>query len=248
MSGPSGTAPNQTSPRSGHLAEFEHIASEAGAKAYIEALLAQHGVPHAEKVLPRLALLTNALAEENTRQNLVSAASLDAVWQRHIADSAQLLEHVPRETRDTLEGGEGAPPWLDLGTGAGFPGLVIAAIFPQWPVLLVESRKRRVTWLEDMTQRLGLPNCRVLGQRLEQTSPLEAGVISARAFAPLKKLLRLSAPFSTAATIWLLPKGRMAAQELEELPAAQRKMFHVELSRTSLEAGILVGQGKSAPK
>ena len=72
-----------------------------------------------DAAMARLEQLVALLIEENARQNLVSAASLDSVWQRHIADSAQLLPHVPRET---------SSPWLDLGTGAGFPGLVIAAL------------------------------------------------------------------------------------------------------------------------
>ena len=185
------------------------------------------------EAIERLELLIHELIEENRKQNLISRPSEEQVWQRHIADSAQLLKFVPRET-------EG--PWLDLGTGAGFPGLVIAAIIPQMPVILVESRMRRVEWLERMTALLKLPNCRVEGKRLEQVEPFEARVISARAFAPLPKLLRLSAPFSTRMTTHLLPKGRSAAQELAQMPARIRKMFHVEQSLTDPDAGIIVSK------
>jgi 16S rRNA (guanine527-N7)-methyltransferase len=69
-------------------------------------------------------------------------------------------------------------------------------------------------------------------------------VISARAFAPLDRLLRLSARFSTTATQWVLPKGRSAEQEVQELPGRYRGMFHVEQSLTEAEAGIIVGKGK----
>jgi 16S rRNA (guanine527-N7)-methyltransferase len=100
-----------------------------------------------------------------------------------------------------------------------------------------------VEWLERVIAQLGLPNCRVIGARLELVPSLPAGHISARAFAPLMKLLRLSARFSTPATTWLLPKGRSAAQELAEEPAAIRSMFHVEQSATDPEAGILIGTG-----
>jgi 16S rRNA (guanine527-N7)-methyltransferase len=85
--------------------------------------------------MERLERLAALLAEENRVQNLVSAASLDAVWQRHIVDSAQLLTHVPRGTFTAV-----SAPWLDLGTGAGFPGLVIAALHPGCEVLMVRSR------------------------------------------------------------------------------------------------------------
>jgi 16S rRNA (guanine527-N7)-methyltransferase len=186
-----------------------------------------------ERGLARLERFAALLAEENQRQNLVSAASLQAIWQRHFADSLQLLDHVPR----------GTSLWLDLGTGAGFPGLAIAVARPETPMVLVESRKRRVDWLSQAIATLALENCRVIGARLENVESFAAGVITARAFAPLGKLLALSARFSTQDTVWLLPKGRSAAQELAEQPAGMREMFHVEQSRTDPNGGILVGQG-----
>jgi 16S rRNA (guanine527-N7)-methyltransferase len=183
--------------------------------------------------LDRLERLATLLTEENERQNLVSSASLASVWQRHFADSLQLLDHVPR----------GTSPWLDLGSGAGFPGLALAVAAPESRFVLVESRKRRVDWLIRVATDLRLENCRVVGARVENVDSLPAAVITARAFAPLGKLLRLSARFSTPATVWLLPKGRSAAQEWAEQPGDVRKMFHVEQSQTDLGGGILVGRG-----
>jgi len=183
--------------------------------------------------LARLERLAVLLGEENERQNLVSTASLQSIWQRHFADSLQLLDHVPRGTSD----------WLDLGSGAGFPGLALAAAAPESRFVLVESRKRRVDWLNRAAAELALENCRVIGARLENVESLSAAVIVARAFAPLGKLLRLSARFSTPATVWLLPKGRSAAQEWAEQPDEVRKMFHVEQSATDSGGGILVGRG-----
>jgi 16S rRNA (guanine527-N7)-methyltransferase len=84
----------------------------------------------------------------------------------------------------------------------------------------------------------------VLGQRLEMVESLTAAVISARAFAPLDKLLQLSARFSTSDTLWLLPKGRSAGDELGALKKTQRGLFHVEQSLTDPEAGIIVGHLK----
>jgi 16S rRNA (guanine527-N7)-methyltransferase len=204
------------------------IASEEQARAFVAELSDQVAIERLERLIA-------LLAEENGRQNLIAAATLPAVWQRHLADSAQLIGHVPRETSSN-------GPWLDLGTGAGFPGLVIAAMRPEWEVRLVESRRKRCEWLERARLALELPHCKVVTARLEVVETFPAGVISARAFAPLSKLLDLSTRFSTDQTLWLLPKGRSAAQELAALPESQRKLFHVEQSLTDPEAGIVVGR------
>lgn len=188
------------------------------------------------KGLERLDRLEELLRTENSRQNLIAKTSEDIIWLRHFADSAQLLTHVPR--------GTGAGPWLDLGTGAGFPGLVIAVLRPQLSVILVESRRRRAEWLARVIGVLGLQQCRVEAQRLEKVVTVPAEVISARAFAPLAKLIDLSSRFSTRDTLWLLPKGRSARQEVAELPQTVAKMFHVEHSVTDAEAGIVVGKGR----
>ncbi|CDO34599.1 16S rRNA (guanine(527)-N(7))-methyltransferase RsmG [Novosphingobium sp. KN65.2] len=202
------------------------ITTEDEARAWLRAL------PECdEAAMARLEKLVEMLAEENQRQNLVSAASLDHVWLRHIVDSAQLLPHVPRGT---------SLPWMDLGTGAGFPGLVIAALRPELEVLMVESRARRIEWLDRARIAMGLERARIVGQRLEMVETCEVGVISARAFAPLDRLLTLSARFSTSDTIWLLPKGRSAQQELDDL-RKWRHVFHVEQSLTDPQAGIIVG-------
>jgi 16S rRNA (guanine527-N7)-methyltransferase len=211
------------------------IADEAAARGWLR------GLPECDDAaLERLEQLVVLLAGENARQNLVSAVSLSEVWVRHIADSAQLLAHVPRET---------SSPWLDLGTGAGFPGLVVAALRPECEVTMVESRARRIAWLERARLALGLHNAKVIGSRLELVETFPVRVISARAFAPLDKLLALSARFSTSETIWLLPKGRSARDELSAL-TGWRHMFHVEQSLTDADAGVIVGQlaGKKGRK
>jgi 16S rRNA (guanine527-N7)-methyltransferase len=201
------------------------IENESEARAWLEALPEANG-----EARDRLERLIALLRAENLKQNLVSAPSLEEVWRRHIVDSAQLLAYVPRETS----------PWLDLGTGAGFPGLVIAALRPDCEVVMVESRKRRIDWLECVVADLGLRRARVAGSRLEAVEAFPAAVISARAFANLTPLLALSARFSTSDTTWLLPKGKSAAQELAEL-TGWRHMFHVEQSLTDPSAGIIVG-------
>ena len=203
------------------------ITSEAGARDWLRTL------PECDDAaMARLERLAELLNTENERQNLVSSASLMEVWQRHIADSAQLLNFVPRET---------GSPWLDLGTGAGFPGLVIAALRPECAVIMVESRTLRSDWLERASAELALDNAVIVRAPIEQFEARAMGVISARAFAPLDRLLKLSARFSTADTAWLLPKGRSARQELQTLHGWNH-LFHVEQSLTDTDAGIIVGQ------
>ncbi|WP_374407226.1 16S rRNA (guanine(527)-N(7))-methyltransferase RsmG [Pelagerythrobacter sp.] len=200
------------------------IAGEEDARAFVAARCDS-------AALDRLDRFAAALRDENERQNLVAKPTLDSLWQRHIADSAQLLDHVSRET----------PLWLDLGSGAGMPGLIVAAMRPDWSVVLVESRRKRIDWLERMIGELSLERCRVEGARLELVETVPAGVISARAFAPLDRLFELSVRFSTDDTLWLLPKGRSASQELDKLSKRQKALFHVEQSQTDAEAGIIVG-------
>jgi 16S rRNA (guanine527-N7)-methyltransferase len=205
------------------------IHNEAEARAYVAGLTDAEG-------LARIEAFAALVLEENQRQNLIAKPTEPHIWQRHIADSAQLIENVSRETFGPNAGGA----WLDLGSGPGFPGLVIAALHPNMPVVLVESRSRRAEFLIRCIAALDLPKCRVEAQRLERVAPFPARAISARAFAPLPKLLTLSAPFSTSATRYVLPKGRSAAQELEALKPAIRAMFHVKHSLTDPEAGIIV--------
>lgn len=205
------------------------LADEESARAFCAELTDSAG-------LARLDRLAAMVVAENARQNLMSKSSEQAMWLRHLADSAQLL----------LQVAGAAGPWLDLGTGAGFPGLVIAAMRPELDIVLVESRKRRVDWLTHAASELGLVRCRVEGRRLEHVESFPAAVISARAFAPLVKLLALSARFSTQDTLWLLPKGRSAVQEVASLPREAARMFHVEQSLTDREAGIVIGTGRVA--
>jgi len=107
-------------------------------------------------------------------------------------------------------------------------------------VLMVESRARRIEWLDRARIAMGLNKAQILPHRLEMIESRQVSVISARAFAPLDKLLGLSARFSTSETQWVLPKGRSAQQELADL-RNWRHVFHVEQSLTDPQAGIIVG-------
>lgn len=179
----------------------------------------------------RLDAFIDFLKAEAAHQNLISASTLDHIWARHIVDSAQLLAFAPR-----LHG-----QWVDLGSGAGFPGIIVA-LLSDWQVLLVESRAKRVDYLNRAIAHLGLGGrAEVAGMPVERVETRSFDVISARAFAPLPKLLDLSARFSTDKTIWLLPKGRNAVNELEEARKAWELDFTVQPSVTDPDAGILTG-------
>ncbi len=181
----------------------------------------------------RLDAFVAFLRREAASQNLIAASTLDQIWSRHIVDSAQLL---------TLAGvTDPNRNWIDLGSGAGFPGLVIA-ILSNFHVTLVESRTRRIDYLERAVQMLDLQSSvRVAGMPLERMETAPYSVISARAFAPLAQLFELSARFSTTKTLWLLPKGRNAAKEWEDVQPDWAGDFRIEPSVTDAAAGILVG-------
>jgi 16S rRNA (guanine527-N7)-methyltransferase len=172
------------------------------------------------------------LLEENTRQNLISRSTVAEIWERHIADSAQLVRFAPRPDSS----------WLDIGSGAGLPGLVIAML-TQGPVTLAEPRKLRADFLHRAAEQLGL-NERVTVQaaKAERISG-KYDVITARAVASVDSLLRISHHLSTDKTLWLFPKGKSAALELDEARNAWQGDFRLEPSVTSGEAAILVAAG-----
>ncbi len=181
----------------------------------------------------RLETFIGFLKREAESQNLISASTFDQIWSRHIVDSAQLLKFVPDDSVQT--------DWIDLGAGAGFPGLIVAML-SNYNVTLVESRSRRIDYLERAVAMLDMEKqVTVVGQPLERVKTAPFSVISARAFAPLPRLFELAQRFSTNKTLWLLPKGRNAAREWNEVEPFWNGEFRVEDSVTDSEAGILVG-------
>jgi 16S rRNA (guanine527-N7)-methyltransferase len=185
------------------------------------------------ETIERLQLYIDRLRQENRRQNLISTSSLAHLWERHILDSAQLVRFEPRA----------GASWIDIGSGAGLPGIVIACLVIG-PVTLVEPRKLRAEFLAEMVETLKLPAtvscCKV--ERIEG----RFDVITARAVAPLTELLRISHHLSTKNTVWALPKGRKAQSELADLRRSWQGVFHVERSVTDPDSGIVVGTGVRA--
>ena len=199
---------------------------ETAARAWVER---EFNVPR--ETMEKLDAFGALLREENDRQNSVSRTSLDRLWLRHIADLVQLLRFVS----DPQAG------WVDLGTGAGFPGLMVAALHPG-PVVLVEERRLRADFLRRAAELLRI-DVEVIQAKAQSVPPRPFDVISARAFAPLGRLLEFGTGFSTTKSIWIMPKGRNAETELAALDAKWQGEFRLEPSVTEPEARIIVATG-----
>ncbi|MEX0971444.1 MAG: 16S rRNA (guanine(527)-N(7))-methyltransferase RsmG [Paracoccaceae bacterium] len=165
------------------------------------------------ETLERLDIYHGELVRWTERINLISRASVAEIWQRHFADSAQLLT--------LADGHKGL--WADFGAGAGFPGLVIAAMDPARQITLVESDQRKCAFLLNTAQKMGL-SVNVVAQRIEEIPPLKALVISARALAALDQLLTYAERHLAKGGICVFPKGIQAESEL----TAARKAWHIE--------------------
>jgi 16S rRNA (guanine527-N7)-methyltransferase len=199
---------------------------EGEARAWVER---RFDVPR--ETMARLDAFAALLRQESAHQNLVSKASLDQLWLRHFADSAQLLAFAPSPEAS----------WVDLGSGAGFPGLIVALLH-QGPVTLVEERRLRLEFLHGAAETLGV-QVEILAAKVERLAPRPFDVISARAFAPLPRLLDLGTGLSTTNSVWILPKGRNAETELAALDASWQGDFRIEASVTDPDAGIIVAHG-----
>jgi 16S rRNA (guanine527-N7)-methyltransferase len=158
-----------------------------------------------------------ALADWNTRMNLVGPSALAEFWLRHAYDSAQLLKLEPEALR-----------WADLGAGAGFPGLVLAILLKGRPgatVHLVESMAKRCRFLEEIVASLALP-AMVHHARAEDLD-ISVDVVAARACAPLSRLFRYAQPYLRRGAIGLFMKGQDVVAELEAATTSWK--FEAEL-------------------
>ena len=183
------------------------------------------------ETIARLEQYDELLRKWNSTINLVSKASIQDLWQRHIIDSAQIFKLAPDKT----------PHWADFGSGGGFPGLVIAIMAMETglpaKITLVESDLRKSTFLRSVIRELGL-SATVINDRIEKIPSLNADIISARALASLSTLLdfadRHLAPNGKA----LFMKGENWQQELSD---AQRKWrFQHQLVTSTTESGPVI--------
>ena len=170
------------------------------------------------------------LIAENERQNLIAPSTIDSIWVRHIVDSAQLVTLAKEDGR-----------WMDIGTGAGFPGLVVAMLRPA-ATLLVEPRRRRAEFLAQCAALLGLAKVKIRVSRVEDVAE-PVGVISARAVASVEKLLQAAAGCGTTHTRWLLPRGKHGLDDIGSLQQRWRGLFHMKQSLTDPASTILICDG-----
>jgi 16S rRNA (guanine527-N7)-methyltransferase len=188
--------------------------------------------PVSRETLQRLDRFVALLLETQAHTNLISAGSVPELWTRHIADSLQLIDLAPD-----------ARVWLDIGAGAGFPGVVIACALADRPgaaVHLVESNGKKAAFLSQAVAALGVPAI-VHRQRIEElVSAVVPDVVTARAVAPLTKLLGYVAPLLKSGAKALLPKGQDVEAELTE--AAKYWKIDAELvpSRTNSASRIVI--------
>lgn len=179
------------------------------------------------ETLDRLRLYETLLRKWQRRINLVGRSTLDDLWRRHMLDSAQLFPLLP----------DGAQRLVDLGSGAGFPGLVLAILgVPE--VHLIESDSRKAAFLREVSRETSsLTQIHVA--RIEDVRPFVADVVTARALAPLAKLLDLAAPFADQKTVMLFPKGQDVDRELTE--STKHTTMHPEfVPSRAHESGIII--------
>ena len=181
----------------------------------------------------RLSIYLNLLHRWNKKINLVAPATLQAASHRHFADSLQVIRHIP----------VGATRWIDLGSGGGFPGLVIAidaAIrLPDLSVTLVEADQRKSVFLRTVLRETGV-KAQVISDRIENVPPSPHDVVSARALAPLAQLLHLSAAFRGTDTTCLFLKGRKYEEELAAAAEDWHFAHRAVQSQTDPESALLI--------
>lgn len=199
------------------------------------ALLAQLNV--SRETSDRLEVFADLLRKWNPRINLVSRASLDHLWTRHIIDSIQVFRCV-----------EPAGHWVDLGSGGGFPGIIIAILAaeeaPELRVTLIESDQRKSAFLRTAARECGV-RCEVVAARIEAVDPQQADILSARALADLDALLGFAERHLKEDGVALFPKGISWGKECDA--ALERWNFSAEpiTSMTEPDAVILKIEGVS---
>lgn len=182
-------------------------ADDLGASAWAD--LQKAAGPVSRETFERLQAFEQLFLKWNRSINLAAPSTLDDVWRRHILDSAQLARIAPAAMR-----------WVDLGSGGGFPGLVLGFLLAERPgasIDLVESNRKKASFLQSVIGQFGLP-ARVLARRIDDSYPLVSTpeIVTARALAALPDLLDLSAPWLSKGARALFHKGRDYRAEVEE--------------------------------
>ncbi len=190
-------------------------------------------VPVSRETEERLALFVDLLARWRKTTNLIAESTFASVWTRHIADSAQILAFAP-----------GAVRWADMGSGAGFPGLVIAiqlADVPGAAVHCIESDQRKCAFLREAARATGAP-AHIHPIRVETVDAATLGpvdAVTARAFAPLPLTLKLAKVWLDQGAAGVFPRGRSAEDQLEALSLDRAHTIEVLQSAVDSRAAIL---------
>jgi 16S rRNA (guanine527-N7)-methyltransferase len=189
-------------------------------------------VPVSRETEDRLAVFVDLLLRWRKATNLIAESTVPFVWTRHIADSAQL---PPLS--------EGATRWLDMGSGAGFPGLVIAILLAGAPgaaVHCIDSDQRRCAFLREAARATGAPAVvhpvRIESLDLNGVGPVDC--VTARAFAPLLKTLEFAKPWLERGALGLFPRGRSALKDLEQDPPPS--YYHIRVIRSVVDADAAI--------
>ena len=195
----------------------------------IDRLSAVAGRDVSRETSERVNRFVEILTVETGRQNLIAPSTVETVWERHILDSAQLVRFEPFPQAS----------WVDIGSGAGLPGLVIA-LLTKGPITLIEPRRLRAEFLGGAANALGLSERVTI--RCAKVERVEGrfDVITARAVAALDRLLAMAGHLSKSGTVWVLPKGRNAQSELAQAQRNWQCDALVEQSCTDPESQILV--------
>lgn len=176
-----------------------------------------------------LSVLLDRLTETNAVMNLVGPDSIPDFWNRHALDSAQLLDHAPK-----------ALTWADLGAGAGFPGVVLAILLKGRVgahVWLIDSLGKRCRFLEAVVRELDLPATVINGRA--EAQKLKVDVVTARALAPMPKLLTYAQPYMDRGAQGLFLKGEKAETELQEAWASWTFEADLSVSRSDPRGRIV---------
>lgn len=183
-----------------------------------------------ETLHERLASFEREFARWAPRINLVSRSERSTLDRRHIDDSLQLLDGLDAVPRS----------WVDLGSGGGFPGLIVAAALPDGAVTLVESNAKKAAFLRSAALAMRLDVC-VRSERIETVVPTLAPpeIVSARALAPLTDLLRMTAPWLAEGSLGIFPKGQGAVGEIATARTHHDFGVAVRPSRTASDASIV---------
>jgi 16S rRNA (guanine527-N7)-methyltransferase len=191
--------------------------------------LAASGRDVSRETFDRIALYVRILTQSAGGQNLIAPSTLGTIWERHVLDSAQLVRFEPFN----------GASWVDVGSGAGLPGLIVALLV-KGPITLIEPRRLRAEFLSDVVSKLGLADRVTIECAKVERVQGKFDVITARAVAALDRLLAMTEHLSKSETVWVLPKGKNAQTELAQAQVNWHCDVRVEQSCTDPESQILV--------